>query len=82
MGLSKLREDEKEISQLGTFVVLEYIKSAIEIILNLKFEDIEHRLRESSHSQVNKAHAESEMVCENVFSPRIAAQLFSSTSSI
>ena len=33
---------------MDTFIVLEYIKSAIDIILNLKFEEIENRLKESS----------------------------------
>ena len=48
LGLTHIREDEEEIQQLDTFIVLEYIKSAIEIILNLKFEEIENRLKESS----------------------------------
>ena len=36
---------------MDTFIVLEYIKSAIDIILNLKFEEIENRLKESSVDQ-------------------------------
>ena len=51
--------------------------------MNLKFEEIEHKLRESSQSQrISKPHGESELQCDNVFSPKIAAQLFSSTSSL
>lgn len=30
--------------QLDTYVVIEYIKSSVDIILNLKFEEIEKRL--------------------------------------
>lgn len=41
-------EEEKEereiIMQLDTYVVIEYIKSSVDIILNLKFEEIEKRL--------------------------------------
>ena len=46
LGLGNTRSDEEEVRTLDTFIVLEYIKSAIEIILNLKFEEIEGKLRE------------------------------------
>ena len=50
--------------------------------MNLKFEEIEHKLRESSKSQrISKPHGESELLCDNVFSPKIAAQLLNSTDS-
>ena len=48
LNLTHERPDEKEINQMDTFIVIEYIKSAIEIILNLKFEEIEGKLKESN----------------------------------
>lgn len=42
------REEEKEerdiIFSLDSYVILEYIKSSVDIILNLKFEEIEKKL--------------------------------------
>jgi len=38
------------IMQLDVFVIIEYIKSAIDIILNLKFDEIEQRLNGISDS--------------------------------
>ena len=75
---------------MDTFVVLEYIKSAIEIILNLKFEEIEGRLRETNPDNVGgqeivvdskSSMSKSLANCENVFSPRVANQFLSGTSS-
>lgn len=38
-------KDERDIiTSLDSFVVLDYIKSSVDIILNLKFEEIEKRL--------------------------------------
>lgn len=77
---------------MDTFIVLEYIKSAIDIILNLKFEEIEHRLNESkvdnnatSHKHnslaTSKEQSKSLAGCENVFSPKLARELLSGSSS-
>jgi len=35
---------------LGSYVVIEYIKSSVDIILNLKFEEIEKRLLDKNNS--------------------------------
>ena len=62
---------------MDTFIVLEYIKSAIDIILNLKFEEIENRLKEPStdHQPVvskTEESARSMANLGNVFSPGVA----------
>ena len=49
--------------QLDTYVVIEYIKSSVDIILNLKFEEIEKRLMdkqdEGKHIQKKQRSRES-----------------------
>lgn len=45
-------EEEEErsiIMSLGSYVVIEYIKSSVDIILNLKFEEIEKRLLDKNN---------------------------------
>lgn len=37
------------ISQLDPFIVLQYISSSIDVIINLKFEDIENKMLEKTH---------------------------------
>ena len=39
--------------QLDSYVVLEYIKSSVDIILNLKFEEIEKRLTGKNPDKMN-----------------------------
>jgi len=41
--------------QLDTYVVLEYIKSSVDIILNLKFEEIEKRLMDKQDDGIVKS---------------------------
>ena len=52
-------EDEKEerdiIFSLDSYVILEYIKSSVDIILNLKFEEIEKKLIDKNHSLGEKS---------------------------
>ena len=84
LGLTNLRDDDEEIRSMDTFIVLEYIKSAIDIILNLKFEEIENRLKESSIDNQPLVVSNTEGSPKdngNVFSPRIARQIFSGESS-
>jgi hypothetical protein len=38
------REERSMISKLDPFVVLQYISSSIDVIINLKFEDIESKM--------------------------------------
>ena len=40
----EIKEEREIIFSLDSYVVLEYIKSSVDIILNLKFEEIEKRL--------------------------------------
>jgi len=55
-GVSHNRLDSKSereiIMQLDFFVLIEYIKSAIDIILQLKFDEIEQKINNASDSQV------------------------------
>lgn len=39
------------ISDLDPFVVLQYISSSIDVIINLKFEDIENKMIEKNHPE-------------------------------
>jgi hypothetical protein len=47
-------EEEKEekdiIFSLDSYVILEYIKSSVDIILNLKFEEIEKKLIDKNNT--------------------------------
>jgi hypothetical protein len=54
--VSRAEEEEERniILSLDTYVVMEYIKSSVDIILNLKFEEIEKRLIEkNTHRESN-----------------------------
>jgi hypothetical protein len=42
------KEEHDIIYALDTYVVIEYIKSSVDIILNLKFEEIEKRLMDKT----------------------------------
>lgn len=42
---SEDRQERRMIAQLDPFVVLQYISSSIDVIINLKFEDIEKKIR-------------------------------------
>jgi hypothetical protein len=44
MNAEEEREEREIIMNLESYVVLEYIKSSVDIILNLKFEEIEKKL--------------------------------------
>ena len=52
-------EEEKEerdiIFSLDSYVILEYIKSSVDIILNLKFEEIEKKLIDKNNSIGDKS---------------------------
>ena len=45
-----MREEREIIFSLDSYVVLEYIKSSVDIILNLKFEEIERRLIDKNNA--------------------------------
>lgn len=55
-------EDEAEerdiIMSLDSYVIIEYIKSSVDIILNLKFEEIEKRLMDKNGSIQDNAASE------------------------
>jgi len=55
-------EDEAEerdiIMSLDSYVIIEYIKSSVDIILNLKFEEIEKRLMDKNGSVLDHALSE------------------------
>jgi hypothetical protein len=38
--------------QLDSYTIIDYIKSSVDIILNLKFEEIEKRLLDKNHLEV------------------------------
>lgn len=40
---------------LDSYIILQYIKSSVDIILNLKFEEIEKRLVEQHPSKMNSS---------------------------
>jgi hypothetical protein len=45
---SEDRQDRSLIKQLDPFVVMQYISSSIDVIINLKFEDIESKMIEKT----------------------------------
>ncbi len=55
-------EEEKEerdiISSLDPYVIIEYIKSSVDIILNLKFEEIEKRLIDKQENPHRRSDAD------------------------
>lgn len=44
------REEREIIMSLDPYIVIEYIKSSVDIILNLKFEEIEKRLLDKTNN--------------------------------
>jgi hypothetical protein len=44
------REERDIIMSLDSYVIIEYIKSSVDIILNLKFEEIEKRLLDKNNN--------------------------------
>lgn len=53
------KEEQEIIVSLDSYVVIEYIKSSVDIILNLKFEEIERRLMDKSSNAGGNNHNES-----------------------
>ena len=51
---------------LDTYVVLEYIKSSVDIILNLKFEEIEKRLLDKNNNPYKKSENGAESKAETI----------------
>ena len=45
------REERDIIMSLDSYVIIEYIKSSVDIILNLKFEEIEKKLMDRNNQQ-------------------------------
>jgi hypothetical protein len=70
-------EEEKEekdiIFSLDSYVILEYIKSSVDIILNLKFEEIEKKLIDKnnslSHNQSKKGKHNKDIKDDTLASP-------------
>ena len=48
MSFEEEREERDIIMSLDSYVIIEYIKSSVDIILNLKFEEIEKRLMDKN----------------------------------
>lgn len=42
-----MKSEDKLVFQMDVFLVIEYIKAAVEIVLDLKFEEIELKLAEN-----------------------------------
>ena len=47
---SLLQSEDRLIFKMDTFLVIEYIKTAINVVLDIKFEEIEQRLADQSKS--------------------------------
>ena len=45
---SLLQSEDRLIFKMDTFLVIEYIKTAINVVLDIKFEEIEQRLADQS----------------------------------
>lgn len=50
MSPDEEKEEKDIIFSLDSYVILEYIKSSVDIILNLKFEEIEKKLIDKNNS--------------------------------
>lgn len=48
------KEERHLINKLDPFVVLQYISSSIDVIINLKFEDIENKMLEKADDNYNR----------------------------
>lgn len=55
MSAEEEKEEKEIIFSLDSYVILEYIKSSVDIILNLKFEEIEKKLIDKNHSIGDKS---------------------------
>lgn len=56
------KEEQDIIYALDSYVVIEYIKSSVDIILNLKFEEIEKRLMDKTSGNGNTFHGDSSSI--------------------
>ena len=54
MSPDEEKEEKDIIFSLDSYVILEYIKSSVDIILNLKFEEIEKKLIDKNNSHQHK----------------------------
>ena len=45
---SLLQSEDRLVFKIDTFLVIEYIKTAINVVLDIKFEEIEQKLAENS----------------------------------
>lgn len=55
METSEDRREKDMIFKLDPLVVLQYINVSIDVIINLKFEDIENKMLDKVHSPKQKA---------------------------
>lgn len=53
MSAEEEKEERDIILNLDSYVILDYIKSSVDIILNLKFEEIEKKLQDKNQSTLN-----------------------------
>jgi len=48
-----MKSEDKLVFQMDTFLVIEYIKAAIGVVLDIKFEEIEQKLDENNNLNSN-----------------------------
>lgn len=53
LSASLLQSEDRMVFKMDTFLVIEYIKTAINVVLDIKFEEIEQKLAENSKSVRN-----------------------------
>ena len=49
-----MQSEDRLVFKMDTFLVIEYIKTAINVVLDIKFEEIEQRLAENSKNGGDK----------------------------
>ena len=49
----KLKEEKEDLQEVDSLVIIEYIKSSIEILLSIKLEEQEKELKAQGYGKVN-----------------------------
>jgi len=72
------REEKDIIMSLDSYVLIEYIKSSVDIILNLKFEEIEKRLMDKNDPKPQDTGRSSLMSTSGEGPPKVYEELIQS----
>ena len=53
-----MQSEDRLVFKMDTFLVIEYIKTAINVVLDIKFEEIEQKLADNTTNMINDQSSE------------------------